>query len=173
MSGNGEPKEVKERVRLIRNELIRRSLPAPVRAERTRIDKVEHWKVEARKVRVTLDPAFPGQWLLNLSWTFTPVPAEQTPQLLESSLGLYCVGVPALGGGERERCLVRYDIDNKRSGHTFGPLGPHINVTQPGKLADRVHYPLPGLAQADWSVADVLDVLLSDRLAKDLRDRLD
>jgi hypothetical protein len=55
---------------------------------------------------------------------------------------------------------VRYDVDNKRPGHSLGPLGPHLNVAQPGKLADRVHYPLPGLAQMAWSVTEVLDVLL-------------
>lgn len=173
MSGHAEPKNVKQLAGQIRKELIQRQLVAPVRVKMTRIDKVDHWQVAARGVHVTLDPAFPGRWRMNLSWTFTPVPAAHSPEILESSAGLYCVGVPALGGGDQERCLVRYDVDNKRPGHSLGPLGPHLNVAQPGKLADRVHYPLPGLAQAAWSVTDVLDVLLSDRLVEDLRDRLD
>lgn len=108
-----------------------------------------------------------------MSWTFTPIPAAPIPEILESSVGLYCVGVPALGGGDKERCLVRYDVDNKLPGHNLGPLGPHLNVIQPGKLSDRVHYPLPGLTNVDWSVSEVLDVLLSDRLVEDLRGRLD
>lgn len=173
MSGHTEPKDVKQLAGQIRKELIQRQLATPVRVEIARIDKVDHWKVSARAVHVTLDPGFPGHWRLNLSWTFTPVPAAHSPQILESSAGLYCVGVPALGGGDEERCLVRYDVDNKRPGHSLGALGPHLNVTQPGKLSDRVHYPLPGLAQAPWSVSDVLDVLLSARLVEDLRDRLD
>jgi hypothetical protein len=173
VSGHAEPREVKQLAAQIRTELIKRQLIAPVRVESTRIDKVDHWKVAARGVHVKLDPGFPGRWRLNLSWTFAPVPAAPSPAILESSAGLYCVGVPALGGGEKERCLVRYDVDNKRPGHSLGPLGPHLNVTQPGKLADRVHYPLPGLALRAWSVSEVLDVLLSDRLVEDLRDRLD
>jgi hypothetical protein len=173
VSGHAEPKEVKELAAQIHKELIRRRLIVPVSVKMKRIDKVDHWQVAARGVHVTLDPAFPGHWRLNLSWTFTPVPASRSPAILESSVGLYCVGVPALGGGDKEHCLVRYDVDNKRAGHSIGPLGPHLNVAQPGKLADRVHYPLPGLAQTAWSVTDVLDVLLSDRLVEDLRDRLD
>jgi len=173
VSGHSEPKEVKQLAGTIAKELIRRKLTVPVRIDPIRIDKVDHWQVQARGVQVTLDPTFPGHWRLNLSWTFTPVPASRSPEILESSAGLYCVGVPALGGGEQERCLVRYDIDNKRPGHSLGPLGPHLNVTQPGKLGDSVHYPLPGLAHAAWSVTEVLDVLLSDRLVEDLRGRLD
>jgi hypothetical protein len=172
VSGHSEPKNVKQFAGVIRKELIQRRLRAPVRVVKKPIDKVDHWTVGARTVHVRLDPGFPGHWRLNLSWTFTPIPAANTPEILESSVGLYCVGVPALGGGDKERCLVRYDVDNKRPGHSLGPLGPHLNVIQPGKLSDRVHYPLPGLVKEAWSLSDVLDVLLSHRLVEDLRGRL-
>jgi hypothetical protein len=104
-------------------------------------------------------------------WTLTAIPGEDKLETLESSIGLYAVGVPMLGGSD-ERCLVRYDTDNRRPGPHIGPLGPHLNVSQPGKLGDRVHYVLPGLAQPHWRLADVLDFLLSDRLVQDLTGRL-
>jgi hypothetical protein len=173
MSRGGEPRPVKRLAAQIRAQLIRRQLETPVRARLKRIDKVDHWHVEARGVRVQLDPSFPGRWRLYLSWTFVPIPASDELAVLESSAGLYAVGVPALGGGEEERCLVRYDVDNARPGPHLAPLGPHLNVCQPGKLADRVHYALPGVARQPWGVADLLDVLLSNRLVEDLRDRLD
>jgi hypothetical protein len=172
MSGHSEPKPVKQLAGQVRKELIQRQLLAPVKIETARIDKVDHWKVVARAVGVKLDSGFPGHWRLNLSWTFTPVPAARDPEILESSVGLYGVGVPALGGVDDECCLVRYDVDNKRAGHSLGPLGPHLNVMQPGKLQDHVHYPLPGIAKIPWTLSDILDVLLSGRLVEDLRGRL-
>ena len=174
MSVGGEPRPVKRLAGQIRTELISRGLETPVRTRQKRIDKVDHWHVEARGVRVQLDPGFPGRWRLHLSWTFAPVPASEELPVLQSSAGLYAVGVPALGGtDDQERCLVRYDVDNARPGPHLEPLGPHLNVCQPGKLGDRVHYPLPGVGSGPWAVTDVLDVLLSERLVEDLRDRLD
>ena len=172
MTNKGTPKPVKELVRAIRRELIRRRLPTPVQARLKRIDKVDHWHVEARGVYVTLGNDFPGSWRINLSCTFATIPRSGAIQILESSAGLYAVGVPAFGRGGAERCLVRYDIDNKRPGVHLEALGPHLNVFQPGKLEDRIHYPIPGVDAAGWSFPSLLDVLLSERLIEDLRGRL-
>ena len=57
-------------------------------------------------------------------------------------------------------------------GATLAPLGAHINVFQPGRLEDKVHYALPGHAEHEWQLPDVLDFLMSDRLVRDLTGRL-
>lgn len=92
--------------------------------------------------------------------------------LLESTIGLYGIKVPALGGTEEEVCLVRYDTSLLEAGANLEPLGPHLNVHQPGSLKDKVHYKIPGLATPEWHVGEILDFLLSDRLVKDLTNRL-
>lgn len=165
-----QPKAVKELVRDVSAALGARNLTRPINAEYRPADP--SWKVSARKIRVSLDPSFPGQWRLNMGWTLVPVPPEGDLIVLESSIGLYGAKVPALGGGEDEVCLVRYDTSYSDPGATLEPLGAHINVFQPRRLEDKVHYKLPGLAEHDWPLSEVLDFLLSERLVQDLADRL-
>lgn len=164
-----EPKAVKELVREVSKALAARNLKRPVNAEYRPADP--SWKVSARKIPIKLDPSFPGHWRLNMNWTLVPVPPDGELVVEESSIGLYGAKVPALGGDEREACLVRYDTSNS-PGPTLEPLGAHVNVFQPRRLEDKVHYKLPGLPEHGWSLTEVLDFLLSDRLVDDLTDRL-
>lgn len=168
MSGKGgkgrEPDVVKHTIKDARQALERRQLPRPLWAEIKRPEQVEHWKIDSREIPVTIDKALEGMWTLEMEWLFTPVPGGGH-ELRESSVGLYVQG--ARGLGPEKVCLVRYDVDNLASIH-HPPLGPHLNVVQPGPLRDKVHYPVPGVASAQWDVERILDVLLSARLAADL-----
>lgn len=165
------PKEVKALVKSAKEALGARQLrPAVVSRY---IPKERAWKISARNIDVSLDASFPGHWRVNMGWTMVPVPPRGDSMLMtESSIGLYGIKVPALGGGEKEVCLVRYDVSLTEEGSTLEPLGAHINVHQPGNLSDKIHYKIPGLAGHEWQVREVLDFLLSDRLASDLAGRL-
>jgi hypothetical protein len=164
------PKPVKQLVREVTDALGARNLARPVNAEYRPADP--SWKVSARKIEVRLDSSFPGKWRLNMSWSLVPVPPDSDLVVQESSIGLYGAKVPALGGGEEEVCLVRYDTSHSDPGPTLEPLGAHINVFQPRQLEDKVHYKLPGLPEHDWPLGEVLDFLLSARLVEDLTNRL-
>lgn len=166
------PKRVKELAAEVRSALGSRNLARPVSCD-IRLSSDPSWEVSARKIEVRLDPDFPGHWRLNMGWTLVPIPPTKELVVLESSIGLYGAKVPVLGGGDEEVCLVRYDTSLSEAGPTLEPLGAHINVFQPGKLSDKVHYKLPGLHDHDWPLTEVLDFLLSPRLVHDLTDRLD
>jgi hypothetical protein len=166
------PKAVKEIASKAKQALGQHNLPAAVVCNY--LPKEPAWTVSARKIAVRLDPSFPGHWRLNMGWTLVPVPPSRDAEMLvtESSIGLYGVKVPALGDGENEVCLVRYDTSLTAAGTTLEPLGAHLNVHQPGGLQDKIHYKIPGLFDHEWQVSEVLDFLLSERLVKDLTDRL-
>lgn len=165
------PKPVKEVIQTAKEALGAHQLPSAVTS--TYIAKEPAWRISARNIGVKLDSSFPGHWRLNMGWTVVPLPPAGDEMLItESSIGLYGVKVPALGGGDKEVCLVRYDVSLTEQGSTLEPLGPHINVHQPGDLRDKIHYKIPGLPDKGWQVRDVLDFLLSDRLVGDLTDRL-
>ena len=165
-----QPPAVKKLAAGVLSALGARNLSRPVRA--VYVPGVPCWKVAAEKIEVRLDPSFPGRWRLNMSWTMVPIPPSGDLVVQESSIGLYGAQVPALGGGGEEVCLVRYDTDLTEPGATLAPLGAHINVLQPGRLEDKVHYVLPGHADHEWRLPDVLDFLMSDRLVRDLTGRL-
>ncbi|MEZ5077892.1 MAG: hypothetical protein R2725_10650 [Solirubrobacterales bacterium] len=165
------PKPVKELAKIAKNALSARSLAPAVVCKYS--PREPAWKISARQIEVDLDSSFPGSWRVNMGWTMVPVPPRSDEMLVtESSIGLYGVEVPALGNTEEEVCLVRYDCSLIEAGSTLEPLGPHLNVHQPGDLRDSVHYKIPGLADHEWQVGEVLDFLLSDRLVKDLKGRL-
>jgi hypothetical protein len=165
------PKAVKEMASIAKRALNRHSLRPAVVCKYS--PKEPAWKISARQIAVDLDSSFPGTWRVNMSWTMVPVPPRGEEMLvLESSIGLYAVKVPALGNTDDEVCLVRYDSSLTEAGSTLEPLGPHLNVHQPGELEDNVHYKIPGLPDHQWQVGEVLDFLLSDRLVKDLTGRL-
>jgi hypothetical protein len=166
-----QPKQVKEMVKSAKEALGTHQLQTAVVPQY--LPKERAWKISARNIEVKLDPSFPGHWRVNMSWTMVPVPPRNDSMLVtESSIGLYGIKVPALGGGEKEVCLVRYDISLTKQGSTLEPLGPHINVHQPGNLRDKIHYKIPGLPDHEWQVGEVLDFLLSGRLVEDLTGRL-
>lgn len=165
------PPEVKQLAADTRRALGARNLPRPVRT--VYVPGVPCWKVSAEKITVRLHDSFPGQWRLNMSWTLVPIPPTGELIVEKSSIGLSGAQVPALGGGDEEVCLVRYDTDLTEPGPALPPLGAHINVFQPRRLRDKVHYVLPGHSEHDWQLSDVLDFLLSDRFVRDLTDRLE
>jgi hypothetical protein len=165
------PKEVRALVKIAKEALGAHQLRPAVVTQYVQKDTA--WKISARNIVVNLDASFPGHWRVNMGWTLVPVPpAGKSMLVTESSIGLYGVKVPALGGGDKEVCLVRYDLSLTEAGPTLEPLGAHINVHQPGSLRDKVHYKIPGLPHHEWQVREVLDFLLSDRLVKDLTNRL-
>lgn len=165
------PKPVKEMVKTAKEALGAHQLRTAVVP--LYLPKERAWKVRARNIAVKLDPSLPGHWRVNMGWTMVPLPPQEEEMLVtESSIGLYGVQVPALGGGEKEICLVRYDVSLTEQGPTLEPLGAHINVHQPGDLRDKIHYKIPGLSEREWQVGEVLDFLLSDRLVQDLTGRL-
>jgi hypothetical protein len=163
------PTPVKQQIKEAREALARKGLPQPLAPRRVRVDNVEHWKVGARGIPVNIDSTLEGMWVLNMEWLFTPVPLGGL-EIVQSSVGLYVQGARGLGAGEA--CLVRYDVDNGATGTSLSPLGPHLNVAQPGRLRDKIHYPIPGVENGQWQVSKILDVLLSDRLAHDLATHL-
>jgi hypothetical protein len=77
-----------------------------------------------------------------------------------------------LTDGLTTRCLVRYDVDHRYNAPTGGFAAAHLNVLQPAKLEDRLHYPAIGLETATWDVKAVLSFMVSQRFWDDLRDRL-
>lgn len=164
------PPEVKKLAADTRRVLGARNLPRPVRC--VYVPGIPCWKVSAEKIEVRLHDSFPGHWRLNMSWMLVAIPPTGELTVQESSIGLYAAQVPALGGSDEEVCLVRYDTDLTEPGVALPPLGAHINVLQPRGLQDKVHYVLPGYSELDWRLSDVLDFLLSDRLVRDLTDRL-
>lgn len=171
-SKSSPPKPVKELIDTAKKALGARSLAQAVSAKWS--PKERAWKISARKIKVNLDSSFPGHWRINMEWKMVPVPPKGDEILVvESTIGLYGIEVPALGGTEEEICLVRYDMSLAEAGPNLEPLGPHLNVHQPGKLQDKIHYKIPGLTRPEWQVAEILDFLLSDRLVDDLTDRLD
>lgn len=166
MSGKrGEPEVVKRTIKDAGQALIRRKLPRPLKHTIVRVDQVEHWKVSAKDIPITIDRALKGVWTLEMEWLFMPVPGGGH-EMRESSIGLYVQGAKGLGSDRV--CLVRYDVDNLAPNTHHPPLGPHLNVIQPGPLRDKVHYPVPGVASGQWDLQCVLDILLSARLAGDL-----
>lgn len=160
-----EPPVVKRMMREVRKALASRSLVQPLSVQTVPRDHVDHWRISSKPILVTIDPTLEGAWILRMSWLFAPIPLGD-PEIVESSVGLYVHGAKRLGVDEV--CLVRYDIDNDAPGTGLAPLGPHLNVMQPGPLCDKVHYPVPGVDSAGWDVGSILDILLSGRLASDL-----
>src|SRR3954452_55967 len=103
------PKPVKEMVKTAKEALGAHQLPTAVVP--LYLPKERAWKVSARNIAVKLDPSLPGHWRVNMGWTMVPLPPQEEEMLVtESSIGLYGVQVPAFGGGEKEICLVRYDV---------------------------------------------------------------
>ncbi|HEY5943534.1 MAG TPA: hypothetical protein VIT89_11835 [Solirubrobacterales bacterium] len=166
-----QPKEVKALVKSAKEALNAHQLRPAVLSKYDQ--KTPAWKISARSIEVSLKGSIPGHWRVNMGWTLVPVPPRGASLVVtESSIGLYGVKVPGFGGGDKEVCLVRYDVSTTEGGSTLEPLGAHINVHQPGALKDKIHYQLPGLSEHEWQVREVLDFLLSDRLAGDLAGRL-
>jgi hypothetical protein len=160
-----EPPVVKRMMRDARKALAARNLVQPLTIRTVPVDHVEHWKISSKHIPITVHNKLEGQWTLRMEWLFTPIPRGD-PELLQSSVGLYVQGVKQIGASDV--CLVRYDVDNKEPGTSLAPLGPHLNVMQPGPLCDKVHYPVPGVDGTGWDVGSILDILLSARLAGDL-----
>jgi len=161
-----EPPVVKRMLREAKKALASKGLQQPLSTQKVPRENVDHWKISSKPIPVTIDRALKGVWTLRMEWLFTPIPGGGDPEVLQSSVGLSVQG--AKGLGSTKVCLVRYDVDNDAPGTGLAPLGPHLNVMQPGPLRDKVHYPVPGIDGARWDIGSILDILLSDRLARDL-----
>jgi hypothetical protein len=159
------PPAVRRMIKEAKDALASRNLEQPLSTQCRPVENVDHWKVSSKPIPVTIDSKLEGEWTLRMNWLFTPIPLGE-PEIVESSVGLYVRGAKRLGASEV--CLVRYDVDNDAPGTGLAPLGPHLNVIQPGPLCDKVHYPVPGVDGAGWAIGIILDILLSDRLARDL-----
>jgi hypothetical protein len=151
--------------------LIDRGLRPAITVTPRRFQGREHW--ETRNAGpISIPPQLapgPGRWHLHLRWIVEPDPAGGEPLLVESSLGLHLA--PPLTEGA-ESCFVRYDIDHRASAPTAGISAAHLNVLQPGRVLDKVHYALPGVRLNEWPLEEVLALFLSSRLREDLHGRL-
>jgi hypothetical protein len=71
---------------------------------------------------------------------YEPDPVRKAPQLVESSIGL---DVDSPLTDDIKKSFVRYDVDHRPLAPLSGVSPAHLNVLQPGRVEDRVHYPIP------------------------------
>lgn len=171
MAGFKDPPIAKAVKKEATEALARRNLERGLRSEWVREDGI--WMLSVRttiRIPVRLAKPLPGRWFVHLNWLFQPIPPEGTLELLRSSFGLTVAGLS--NPRTDEACLVRYDVDNARTGIGETTLGRHINVWQPAPVESNVHYPVLSPRADVWAVDEVLEFFLSSSLAEDLDGRL-
>jgi hypothetical protein len=134
-------------------------------------DGVENWEAFSTTPIVLPNRPLPGRWYLQMRWLVSGDPAGKEAQVVESTISLN-VTDSSLTEGLSTQCLVRYDIDHRLTAPTAGFSPAHLNVLQPGRLEDRLHYPAVGLDIPTWDIRAVLSFLLSQRFWDELLNRL-
>lgn len=159
-----------EIARKARKALQAHKLPTAVDKRAVVEDGVEHWLAFSTTPIVLDNRPLPGRWYLQMKWLVAGDPAGGEPPLILSSISLNVEG--KLTENMTTDCLVRYDVDHRATAPTTGFSPLHLNLLQPGKLEDRMHYPAIGLEIQTWDIPTVLNFLLSTRFWDELRDRL-
>jgi hypothetical protein len=158
---------------LARKELITLGLiPAIDKRAFVDADRVENWETFSTTPIVLPNRPLPGRWYLRMRWLISGDPAGEEAQVVESSVSLNVEESP-LTDGLSTQCLIRYDVDHRLTSPTVEFSAAHLNVLQPGKLEDRLHYPAIGLDVPTWDIKAVLSFLVSQRFWNELRERLD
>jgi hypothetical protein len=130
---------------------------------------VENWEAFSTSPIVLPNRPLPGRWYLPMRWLVSGDPAGLQADVIESSMSLNVEG--PLTEGLSTECLIRYDVDHRATAPTAGFSPAHVNVLQPGKLEDRLHYPAIGLDVPTWDIKSVASFLLSPRFWDELRER--
>jgi hypothetical protein len=157
-----------EIARTARKALQALGLPTAVDKQAVVEEGVEHWEAFSTSPIVLPNRPLPGRWYLRMSWLVSGDPGGQEAQLIWSSMSLG--GDGDLTENLTTDCLVRYDVDHRATAPTAGFSAAHLNVLQPGKLEDRMHYPAIGLDVPTWDIRAVLTFLTSPRFWDDLSD---